>query len=71
MALKAAAFCRGDGGVAFARKSADFRGVVGGVLFGGRELELAGAAVLDVVVEGREVGGGDLGGGSCCGLCGR
>jgi hypothetical protein len=68
---EAAAFCRGDGGVAFAREGADFRGVVGGVFFGGRELELAGAAVLNVLVEGGEVGSGDLGGGSCCGLCGR
>jgi hypothetical protein len=32
-------------------------------LFGGCELELAGAAVLDVVVEGGEIGGGDFGGG--------
>jgi len=53
----------GDGGVAFAGQSADFGGVVGGVLFGGGELELAGAAVLDVVVEGGEVGSGDCGGG--------
>lgn len=32
-------------------------------MFGGGELELAGAAVLDVVVEGGEVGSGDCGGG--------
>jgi len=32
-------------------------------LFGCGELELAGAAVLDVVVEGGEIGGGDFGGG--------
>ena len=68
---EASAFCGGDGGLTLAREGADFRGVVGGVLFGGRELELAGAAVLNVLVEGGEVGSGDLGGGSCCGLCGR
>ena len=33
-------------------------------MFGGGELELAGAAVLDVIVEGGEIGGGDFGGGS-------
>ena len=60
------------GGVAFEGEGADFGGVVGGVLFGGGELELAGAAVLDVVVEGSEIGGGDFGGGlwggggACC-----
>lgn len=41
----------------------DFGGVVGGVLFGGGELELAGATVLDVVVEGGEIGGRNFGGG--------
>jgi len=32
-------------------------------LFGGGEPELAGAAALDVVVEGGEISGGDFGGG--------
>ena len=41
----------------------DFGVVVGGVLFGGGELELAGATVLDVVVERGEIGGGNFGGG--------
>ena len=51
------------GGVAFEGEGANFGGVGGGVLFGGGELELAGAAVLDVIVEGDKIGGGDFGGG--------
>jgi len=39
-------------------------------LFGGGELELAGAAVLDVIVEGGEIGGGNFGGGLWSGGCG-
>ncbi len=39
-------------------------------MFGGRELELAGAAVLDVIVERGEIGGGNFGGGLWSGGCG-
>jgi hypothetical protein len=65
-----AAFCGGEGGVAFTGERRDFCSVVGGVLLGGGQAELAGAAVLDVVVEGREIGGRNYGGGRSGGVCG-
>lgn len=60
---KAAAFRGGDGGVAFAGERGDFRGVVGGILLRDGELGLAGAAVLNVVEERLQIGGGNLRGG--------
>lgn len=53
-------FCGGDGSVALAGQRLEFRGVVGAILFRRDELGLAGAAVLNVVVEGLQIGGGNF-----------
>lgn len=60
---EAAALRGGDGGVAFAGERNDFGCVVVGILLRGGELRVTGTAVLDKIVEGFEVGGGNLGDG--------
>ncbi len=59
-----AAFGRRESRVAFAGKGREFFGVVGGVLFGGSQLRLAGTAILHVIEERLKIGGGNPRGGS-------
>jgi hypothetical protein len=59
-APEGAAFCGGECGVPFACDRGEFGSVISRIQFGGGELGLAGTAVLNVIVERFEVGGGDL-----------
>ena len=52
-----------DSGVAFACERRQFCSVIGGVLLGGSEPSLAGTAILNVIVEGFQVGAWNLGDG--------
>ncbi len=61
-AQEAAAPGGGDGGVAFAGESGGAGLFVGEIGASGGELRLAGAAILDEIVERLEVGGGNCGG---------
>ncbi len=61
---EAAPFGGGNGGVSLSDERGDLRGVVGGVLAGDGELRLAGATVLDKIVERLEISGGNLRDGS-------
>jgi hypothetical protein len=57
------AFCRCDRGVALVRDRSNFRCVIGGIEFRSGELGLAGATVLNKIIERLQIGSGNSGGG--------